>query len=249
MPLAAIETPSLALAFAAGFVSFVSPCVLPLVPGYLAAVSGAAPAAVTERRIDPQLLRRCLVFVATFSAIFILLGLSATAAGSFLRDHKLELDKASGIAIIVMGVFFVASVFVVRLNREWHPEKLVERAGKGGPVIAGAAFAIAWTPCVGPTLGSILTLAAQDGSVAKGGLLLTIYSLGLAVPFLFSAVAFNAAQRSFAFFKRHYAAIQLGAGVVLIVMGVLVLDGELNRLNSEAQQFLDGLGLNFFEDV
>jgi cytochrome c-type biogenesis protein len=115
--------------------------------------------------------------------------------------------------------------------------------------VAGAAFAIAWTPCVGPTLGAILGLAAQDGTVGKGALLLAIYSLGLAVPFLFSAVAFNAAQSSFAFFKRHYAAIQLSAGVVLIIMGVLVLDGELNRLNSEAQQFLDKLGLNFFQDV
>jgi cytochrome c-type biogenesis protein len=246
--LAAIETPSLALAFAAGFVSFVSPCVLPLVPGYLAAISGAAPAA-SGRRIDSRLMARCLIFVATFSAIFILLGLSATAAGSLLRDYKLELDKVAGIAIIVMGAFFVGSVFVVRINREWHPERLIERAGRGGPVIAGAAFAIAWTPCVGPTLGSILTLAARDGSAGKGALLLTIYSLGLAVPFLFSALAFNAAQRSFGFFKRHYAAIQVGAGVVLIVMGVLVLDGELNRLNGEAQQFLDKIGLNFFQDV
>jgi cytochrome c-type biogenesis protein len=246
--LAAIESPSLALAFAAGFVSFVSPCVLPLVPGYLAAVSGAGPA-VGDRRVDPRLISRCLIFVATFSAIFILLGLSATAAGSLLRDHKFELDKIAGVAIIVMGVFFVASVFVARINREWHPEKLIEKAGRGGPVIAGAAFAIAWTPCVGPTLGAILTLAARDGSVGKGALLLTIYSLGLAIPFLVSAFAFNAAQRSFGFFKRHYAAIQVGAGVVLVVMGVLVLNGELNRLNSEAQQFLDGLGLNFFQNV
>ena len=245
--LAAIESPSFALAFAAGFVSFVSPCVLPLVPGYLAAVSGAAPS--EDRRIDRRMLARSLVFVATFSAIFIVLGLSATAAGSLLRDNKQALDKVAGVAIIVMGVFFIASVFVVRLNREWHPEALMERAGRGGPVVAGAAFAIAWTPCVGPALGAILGLAAQDGTVGKGALLLGVYSLGLAVPFLFSAVAFSAAQRSFAFFKRHYGAIQVGAGVVLVAMGILVLEGELNRLNSEAQQFLDSLGLNFFQDV
>lgn len=244
---AAVESPSLALAFAAGFVSFVSPCVLPLVPGYLAAVSGAAPAG--ERRVDARMLVRSLVFVATFSAIFMLLGLSATAAGSLLRDNKAVLDKVAGVTIVAMGVFFVASVFVVRLNREWHPEQLVERAGRGGPVLAGAAFAIAWTPCVGPALGAILGLAAQDGTVGKGALLLGVYSLGLAVPFLFSAVAFSAAQRSFAFFKRHYAGIQVGAGLVLVAMGILVLDGELNRLNSEAQQFLERLGLNFFQDV
>ena len=245
--LAAIESPSLALAFAAGFVSFVSPCVLPLVPGYLAAVSGAAPG--EEGRVDRRVLLRSLVFVATFSAIFIVLGLSATAAGSLLRDNKQTLDQVAGVAIVVMGLFFIASVFVVRLNREWHPEHLIERAGAGGPIVAGAAFAIAWTPCVGPALGAILGLAAQDGTVGKGALLLGVYSLGLAVPFLFSAVAFGAAQRSFAFFKRHYAAIQVGAGVVLVAMGVLVVEGELNRLNSEAQQFLDSIGLNFFQDV
>jgi cytochrome c-type biogenesis protein len=245
--LAAIESPSLALAFAAGFVSFISPCVLPLVPGYLAAVSGATPS--DERRVDRRMLGRSLIFIATFSAIFILLGLSATAAGSLLRDNKQALDKAAGIAIVAMGVFFIASVFVVRLNREWRPERLIERAGRGGPVVAGAAFAIAWTPCVGPALGAILGLAAQDGTVGKGGLLLGVYSLGLAVPFLFSAVAFGAAQRSFAFFKRHYAVIQVTAGVVLVIMGILVLDGELNRLNSEAQKLLDSLGLNFFQDV
>jgi cytochrome c-type biogenesis protein len=245
--LAAIESPSLALAFFAGFVSFVSPCVLPLVPGYLAAVGGAAPAG--ERRVDPRVVGRSLIFVATFSAIFILLGLSATAAGSLLRDNKATLDKVAGVAIVLMGVFFIASVFVVRLNREWRPEALIERAGRGGPVIAGAAFAVAWTPCVGPALGAILGLAAQDGTVGKGALLLAVYSLGLAVPFLFSAVAFSAAQRSFSFFKRHYAAIQVGAGLVLVAMGVLVLQGELNRLNSEAQQFLDSIGLNFFQDV
>ena len=115
---AAIESPSLALAFAAGFVSFVSPCVLPLVPGYLAAVSGGAPSSV-ERRVDARLLARSLLFIATFSTIFILLGLSATAAGSLLRDNKQTLDKVAGVAIIVMGVFFIASVFVVRLNPNW----------------------------------------------------------------------------------------------------------------------------------
>ena len=247
MVLAAIESPSLALAFAAGFVSFVSPCVLPLVPGYLAAVTGAAPG--EGGRVDRRVLLRSLAFVATFSAIFILLGLSATAAGSLLRDNKATLDKVAGVAIVLMGIFFVASVFVTRLNREWRPDALVERAGRGGPVVAGAAFAIAWTPCVGPALGAILGLAAQDGTVGKGALLLSVYSLGLAVPFLFSAVAFSAAQRSFRFFKRHYAAIQVTAGVVLVAMGVLVLQGELNRLNSEAQQWLDSLGVNFFQEV
>jgi cytochrome c-type biogenesis protein len=246
--LAAIESPSLALAFAAGFVSFVSPCVLPLVPGYLSAVSGAGPA-VGERRVDPRLISRCLIFVATFSAIFIVLGLSATAAGSLLRDNKQALDKVAGVAIIVMGVFFIASVFVVRINREWHPEKLIEKAGRGGPVVAGAAFAIAWTPCVGPTLGSILTAASIQDTVGEGAVLLLFYSAGLAVPFLLTAMAFTRATTAFRWLRDRYLIVTAVSGLVLVAMGVLLFTGELTQLNIKAQNWLDDLGLNFFKSV
>jgi cytochrome c-type biogenesis protein len=243
-----VDTPSIALAFAAGLVSFVSPCCLPLVPGYLATVSGVEPSQL-GRRVDPRVLGRSALFVGTFSALFILLGLGATAVGSFLFDSKPTLDKVAGIAIITMGVLFVASVFVVRLNRDFRPRGLIERAGKGGPIVAGAAFAIAWTPCVGPTLGAILGLASTTTGTGRGALLLAVYSAGLALPFLFTAVAFNSATRAFGFFKRHYAAIQIGSGLVLIAMGVLVLTGELFRINIEVQKFLDGLGLNFFQSI
>jgi cytochrome c-type biogenesis protein len=243
-----VETPSLALAFAAGLVSFVSPCCLPLVPGYLATVSGVEPARL-GRGVDPKVLARSALFVATFSTLFVLLGLGATAIGAFLFDSKPTLNKVAGVAIIAMGALFVASVFVARLNREFRPHALIERAGRGGPVVAGAAFAIAWTPCVGPTLGAILGLATTSSGTGRGALLLAIYSAGLALPFLFTAVAFNAATRAFGFFKRHYAAIQVGSGLVLVVMGVLVLNGELFRLNIEVQQFLDRFGLNFFQSV
>jgi cytochrome c-type biogenesis protein len=243
-----VDAPSLALAFAAGLVSFVSPCCLPLVPGYLATVSGVEPSRL-GRRIDPRVVARSALFVATFSTVFVVLGLGATALGSLLFDSKPMLNKLAGVAIIVMGALFVGSVFITRLNREFRPHGLIERAGRGGPVVAGAAFALAWTPCVGPTLGAILGLAATSQGTGKGALLLVGYSLGLAVPFLFSAVAFNAASRAFAVFKRHYAAIQVGSGLVLVAMGVLVLNGDLFRLNIEVQQFLDGLGLNFFQSV
>lgn len=243
-----VDAPTVLLAFGAGLVSFVSPCCLPLVPGYLATVSGAAPADF-GRRVDPRVLGRSLIFVSTFSLIFILLGLGATAIGSFLFRNQLVLNKIAGAAIIAMGVLFVSSVFVMRLNQDWRPDGLIERAGKGGPVVAGAAFAIAWTPCVGPTLGAILGLATTTQGTAHGGLLLAVYSAGLALPFLFSAVAFNAATRAFGVFKRHYAAIQVGSGLVLIAMGVLVLTGELFRLNIQAQHLLDQLGLNVFRSV
>ncbi len=243
-----IEVPALTLAFAAGFISFVSPCCLPLVPGYLATVSGAAPNEF-GRRIDPRVLGRSALFVGTFSLIFIVLGLSATAAGDFLFDNQALLNTIAGSAIVAMGLLSLASLVVPKLNRDWRPDALVQRAGRGGPVVAGAAFAIAWTPCVGPTLGAILGLASTSEGTGRGALLLAVYSAGLGLPFLFSAVAFTAATRVFGFFKRHYALIQGSAGLVLVVMGVLVLTGELFRLNLEVQQFLGRYGLNFFTSV
>jgi cytochrome c-type biogenesis protein len=242
------DSPSLALAFAAGIVSFLSPCCLPLVPGYLATVSGVSPSDLGGRP-DRRVIGRSLVFVGTFSLLFILLGLSATAIGDFLFDNQPLLNKLAGVAIIAMGLLFVGSVFVTRLNRDWRPRGLIERAGRGGPIVAGAAFAIAWTPCVGPTLGAILGLAATQSGTAQGGVLLAVYSAGLGLPFLLSAIGFDTATRSFRFFRRHYAAIQVGSGSVLVVMGVLVLTGELFRLNVEVQQFLEGLDLNFFKSV
>jgi cytochrome c-type biogenesis protein len=243
-----VESPSLVLAFAAGFVSFVSPCCLPLVPGYLATVAGARPGELGDR-VDPRVVARSLAFVSTFSLVFVLFGLGATAIGSFLFDNQSLLNKLAGGLMVAMGLLFVASVFFVRLNRDFRPEALFARSGSGGPIVAGLAFAIAWTPCVGPTLGAILGLASTQSGTAQGALLLGVYSAGLAVPFLLSAVAFNAATRSFRFIKRHYAAIQVTAGLVLVAMGVLVFTDELFRVNIEVQAFLDRLGLNFFQRV
>ncbi len=243
-----VDTPTVTLAFAAGLVSFVSPCCLPLVPGYLAAVTGKLPDE-RKRGIDPTVIGRSLVFIASFSAIFILLGLTATAIGSFLFESQLTLRRVAGVAIVVMGLLFVGSVFVTRLNRDWRPTRLIERAGSGGPIVAGVAFALAWTPCVGPTLGAILGLASTQQSTTEGAGLLAVYAAGLGVPFLLSAVGFSAAQRSFDWVKRHYSGIQVGAGAVLVGMGVLVYTNELFVLNIEIQRALDGLGLNFFRSV
>jgi len=243
-----IDSPSIALAFAAGVVSFVSPCCLPLVPGYLATVSGIGVEDV-GRRVDARVLGRSLMFVGTFSAVFVALGLVATTLGGFLFDSQPVLNTVAGAAIVVMGALFLAAAFVTRLNQEWRPPGLIERAGSGGPIVAGAAFAFAWTPCVGPTLAAILGLAATQQGTGEGAALLAVYSAGLGVPFLLSAVGFSAATRSFRFLKRHWTAVQAGSGVVLIAMGLLVFTGELFRLDIEAQQVLESLGLNFFQDV
>jgi cytochrome c-type biogenesis protein len=242
------NSPSVVVAFTAGFVSFVSPCCLPLVPGYLATVTGVA-ADQTSRRVDRKVITNSLLFVASFSTVFILLGLSATALGGFLFQNQLTLRKLAGVAIALMGVLFIGSVFYLRLNFDWRPRGLIERAGRGGPVVVGLAFAIAWTPCVGPALGAILGLASSGGSTSQGAALLAVYSAGLALPFLAVAIGFNAAQRVFSWFKRHFALIQVSAGAVLVAMGVLVFTNQLFRLNIEIQQALDGWGLNFFQQI
>ena len=235
-------------ALAAGLVSFLSPCVLPLVPGYLSAVTGVA-AADLEHASWRQVLVPSLVFIASFSAIFIVLGVTATGLGDLLRDNRELLNKIAGVLIVAMGVLFVAAVFATRLNREWHVEALMARAGRGGPLVAGAAFAIAWTPCIGPTLAAILSAAALSGSAGHGAFLLAVYSAGLAIPFLLTALAFTRMTTAFEAVKRHYAAIMGIGGAILIVMGVLVYTGELFQLNIEAQKLLDRFGLNFFADV
>jgi cytochrome c-type biogenesis protein len=237
------------LALAAGLVSFLSPCVLPLVPGYISAVAGVTPEQARDAGGARRVLVPSLLFVLSFSTIFILLGLGATAVGSTLNDHRATLEKVSAALIVAMGVFFLAAPFVARLNREFHVGGLMQRAGRGGPLIAGAAFAVAWTPCIGPTLGSILTAAALSDSAGRGALLLAFYSAGLAIPFLLTSLAFGRMTSAFAIVKRHYGAVIATGGVVLIGMGVLIWTGEFFRLNIQAQELLSNLGLDFWNQV
>jgi cytochrome c-type biogenesis protein len=244
-----VDTTVLA-AFAVGFVSFISPCVLPLVPGYLSAVSGVSLAEIQQG--DRKLTRvmfPAIVFCGSFTLVFVALGMTATSLGSMLQDGRGTLDKVAGAVIIALGIFFLLTPFVDRLNKEWRPEALISRAGSGGPLVAGAAFAFAWTPCVGPTLGSILTAASVSDTVAEGGILLLFYSLGLAVPFLLTAIAFTRATSAFRWLRDRYLIVTAVSGAVLIAMGILLFTGELTQLNIEAQQALDSVGLNVFGEL
>lgn len=231
-------------ALIAGAISFLSPCVLPLVPGYLSAVTG-----VSYRDLDSADWKRVLLpslyFVFSFSVIFILLGLTATGIGSLLGDNRQLLERISATLIIVMGIFFIASLFIDRFNKEWHVDALMERAGKGGPVVAGAAFALAWTPCIGPTLSAILAAAALSQTAGRGALLLAFYSAGLAIPFLLTALAFSRMSSAFRWIRRYQPVLMAIGGIILIAMGVLIWTGEFFRLNIEAQKLLNDLGLNF----
>jgi cytochrome c-type biogenesis protein len=233
------------VAFGAGLISFLSPCVLPLVPGYISAVAGVAPGQIKPRRV----LGPTLAFIASFSVIFITLGLIGERALRFALTGPTAM-KVSGGLVIAMGVVFVLAPFVPQFSREWHVSGLMERAGRGGPVLIGAAFALAWTPCTGPTLGAIIAATSGTGSTAHGALLLAVYCAGLGVPFLVTGLAFGTATSAFTVVKRHYAIVIGVGGVVLVGMGVLIWTGEFARLNITVNEWLQGLGLpNFTSDT
>jgi cytochrome c-type biogenesis protein len=183
-----------------------------------------------------------LLFIASFSSIFILLGLSATVIGSTLNAHKHALEQVGGVVIILLGVVFLATPFVGLLNREWHSEALLRRVGRGGPLVAGAAFAIAWTPCTSITLGAILTQAAVSSSAAHGALLLAVYSAGLAIPFLLIALAFERMTSALTVVKRHFPVIIGIGGIVMILLGVLIVTGEFTILNTWASKTIPWQG-------
>ena len=238
-----IEGADVPVAFIAGFVSFISPCVLPLVPGYLSAITGFRPDELDSADWR-EVLRPSLLFIASFSVVFILLGLTATALGSTLRENQSLLEDIGAVLLILMGGLFIGTMFVDRLNREWRVEALMKRAARGGPVVAGAAFSIAWLPCTGPALGGVLTLAGTQGETLHGAFLLAVYSAGLALPFLLTALAFSRATSAFAAVRRHYRAIVAVGGAVLIGMGVLILSGGFTDLNRWALDLTNELGLN-----
>jgi cytochrome c-type biogenesis protein len=247
--LAANVDTTVVAAFGVGLISFVSPCVLPLVPGYLSAISGLSFSDIQEGRGRVQLLRPALLFCLSFTVMFVALGMTATGLGQTLQEHRLLLRQISGVVLIVMGLLFIGSLLLGRLNREWRPQGLLARASTGGPVVAGLAFAVAWLPCTGPTLAAVLTAAGNEDTVDQGGLLLAFYAFGLAVPFLLSALAFSRVSGFFRFFRNHYTVITVVSGVVLVAMGVLLYTNELTRLNGDALNLMNDLGINFFSEI
>lgn len=232
-------------AFFAGMVSFISPCVLPLVPGYLSAISGVSGGIIAEgRRPSSALLLPAVIFCASFTAIFVALGMLTVGLSAPLREDRNTIEEVAGILLVALGLFFIATPFVRVINREWRPESLLRRAGSGGPIVAGAAFAVGWTPCTGPILGAVLTASARRDGVAGGAFLLLAYSLGLAIPFLLSAVAFDRFANGFRWLRDHYTVITVISGVILVVVGVLIYRHEMTRLAGDARDLMSSLGLD-----
>jgi cytochrome c-type biogenesis protein len=224
-----------AAAFAAGIVSVVSPCVLPLIPGYLSFVSGVGfdELGARPRRVIGQ----TAWFIVGFGTMFALFGAGAAWFGNALLVHRRSLELAAGAFIVLAGLIYAGLPLPTMLLAE---RRLSVPRGRGGPLtalVAGVAFAIGWTPCIGPTLAAILTLAAGEGHAAQGAVLLLVYALGLGVPFLAFGLAFTRALGLARALRRRWRLVSLASGTLLVVFGVLLATGELIRLTATLSRF------------
>ena len=229
------------MAFLAGFLSFLAPCVLPLVPGYLSAVSAVEADRLGQPGTARQVVRSSVPFVLGFTAVFVALGVGAAlVGGSLLRDQFL-LERVSGFVLIVLGLAFMGLL-------PW-PERLVGAGlvqgarSRGSRLLLGGAFAVCAAPCIGPVLAGILVLAGSSGTVVDGALLLGVYSLGLAVPFVLAGALFTHAMGAFRWLRDHYRAIQFAGGVAMVALGLLLFFGRFYWLRIYLNRALEWLGL------
>lgn len=244
-----MENVTILLAFVAGFASFVSPCVLPIVPGYLSFISGVTFEQMTTASALSETRRRILVnslfFVLGFSLVFIALGASATAVGQILRDQLSLITKIAGAVIIVFGVHMTGLVRIPFLNYEKRFQPGKRPLGALGALVVGLAFAFGWTPCIGPILASILAVASQQESVAEGVLLLTSYSAGLGIPFVLAGASVSLFYEPFNRLKKHLPRIEMVSGILLIIVGILIMTNTLTIIAAYLSQwfpFLTDIG-------
>jgi cytochrome c-type biogenesis protein len=222
---------TLLTAFAAGFLSFVSPCVLPLIPGYLSFVSGLSldemrAGAAGHSAARRQVLLASLSFVFGFSAVFIALGASASVIGDFLMSRLPLLGKIAGVLLIIFGLHTMGLFRLRFLETEKRIHTSRKPAGLAGAFVVGIAFAFGWTPCIGPILGGILTIAGSRETVGEGVRLLAIYSLGLGIPFLLTAAAVDVFFAATARIRRYYHAIEVASGALLVAIGLLIFTNQ-----------------------
>lgn len=215
------------LAALAGAASFLSPCVLPLLPGYLSFVSGVSFAELENQ--TRRVFLNTMGFVLGFAAVFTAAGAGAGFVGELLLTNRRVLTIGAGVLLVALGLY-VAGATPSFLQRERRLLPFRSPKGVVGAAVAGVAFAVGWTPCVGPILGSILTLAASGQSPLGGAALLFVYSLGLGVPFLLSGLFLTRALRAFDWIKRHFGAVKLASGALLVLYGILMITGEFTRI-------------------
>lgn len=240
-------TVEVSTAILAGFLSFLSPCVLPLIPGYLSFISGVSFEDLASRDKATSHLGKLtintLFFVIGFSLVFILLGAAASGIGGWLRQNLALFNKLAGALVFLFGLHVTGLLRIKALNYEKRFNLgAVKKKGILGSVLVGIAFAFGWTPCIGPILGSILTLAAQQENSSQGVMLLVFYSAGLGIPFILTALLFNYLIGAFGFVKRHFRAVEVISGGLLMLVGVLIFFNLLQRISGFLLDVFPALG-------
>ncbi len=236
---------SIAAALFAGLLSFLSPCVLPLVPPYLVYLAGASLERLADAEPEPQVRREtvlaALLFVAGFSTVFVSLGASASVVGVLVRRYSAELAIVAGVVIIAMGLHFLGLTRMSVMMRE-HRWGMAKPVGLWGSYVMGLAFAFGWTPCIGPILAAILAVAASKETVAKGAGLLAVYSAGLGIPFLVAAFAIEPFMAFLARFKRHLARVEHVMGALMVLTGIAFLTGFVGEASNWLLDLFPALG-------
>jgi cytochrome c-type biogenesis protein len=229
-------------ALIAGLVSFLSPCVLPLVPPYLVYLAGTSLERFADKEPEPRVKRETVVaaalFVLGFSTVFVSLGASASVVGSLIRAYSGPLATIAGVLIIIMGLHFLGLTQIALLHRQKRL-KVAKPVGLWGAYVMGLAFAFGWTPCIGPILAAILAVAASEQTVAKGAGLLAVYSLGLGIPFIIAAFAIEPFAAFLSRFRKYLRRVEQAMGALLVVTGIAFLFPSLNWINSFSVWLLD----------
>jgi cytochrome c-type biogenesis protein len=232
-------------ALIAGLVSFLSPCVLPLVPPYLVYMAGTSLERLDAREPAPRVrhgtVTAALLFVAGFTTVFVALGASASVVGALIRAYSQPLSIVAGIVIIVMGLHFLGLTPIALLNRQKRVE-IAKPVGLWGAYVMGLAFAFGWTPCIGPILAAILAVAASEQTVARGAGLLAVYSLGLGIPFVAAAFAIEPFAAFLTRFKRYLHRVEQAMGALLVLTGIAFLTGSINEVSVWLLEVFPGLG-------
>ncbi len=241
-----MENVGILTAFGFGLLSFVSPCVLPIVPGYLSFISGLTFDEMQDSGgrslLRNKILGNSLFFVLGFSLVFIALGASATVVGKFLHEQINVIGKVAGVVIVLFGIHMAGFYRIPFLNYEKRFHSAGKKLGYFGSFLVGLAFAFGWTPCIGPILAAILTIASQQDTIGKGVILLTSYSLGLGIPFILTGVSISAFYSVFDRFKRYFHTVELVGGIMLIAVGALIFTNSLTILSGYLSKWFPFLG-------
>jgi len=226
-------------AFTAGIITFLSPCIFPLIPSFIAYIAGVSYSDLKDSQapVRAKTVTHTVLFIIGFSIVFILMGLTATMIGKTLFAYQKYIRIGGGLLVVLFGLTLSGILNISILEKSFHIQSNVRRASYLGSLIIGVTFAAAWTPCAGPILGSILVIAGTEGSALKGAKLLTVYSMGVGLPFLITALAMQTFLAYFNRFKKAMVYINKAAGAILIVVGILIATDSLNTITQRLTGF------------